>query len=71
MPLGLLGGNSNHRHPLYRHFPSRESLIEAVYRTKVERLAAAKKIIAPVLNILLGGAAELSKSSLTQIWEAI
>lgn len=36
----------------------------------VEHIAA-KKIIASVLNILLGGAAELFKSSLTQIWEAI
>src|SRR5277367_5630041 len=27
---------------LYRHFPSREALIEAVYRTEVERLAAAE-----------------------------
>ena len=26
---------------LYRHFPSREALIEAVYRTEVEKLAAA------------------------------
>src|SRR5436190_13492735 len=67
---------------LYRHFPSREALIEAVYRSEVEKLAAAernfaetmppiealrawmtlfvdyiaaKKIIAPVLNTLLGG----------------
>src|ERR1039457_5474512 len=28
---------------LYRHFPSREALIEAVYRTEVERLAAAER----------------------------
>ena len=27
---------------LYRHFPSREALIEAVYRTEVEKLAAAQ-----------------------------
>ena len=27
---------------LYRHFPSREALIEAVYRTEVEKLAAAE-----------------------------
>src|SRR6202140_3626635 len=66
---------------LYRHFPSREALIEAVYRTEVAKLAAAernfaetmppiealrawmmlfvdyiaaKKLIAPVLNTLLG-----------------
>ncbi len=28
---------------LYRHFPTRDALIEAVYRTEVERLAAAQK----------------------------
>ncbi len=83
---------------LYRHFPSREALIEAVYRTEVEKLAAAersfaetmppiealrawmmlfvdyiaaKKIIAPVLNILLGGASKVLESSHGQIWEAI
>src|SRR5712672_724882 len=27
---------------LYRHFPTRDALIEAVYRTEVERLAAAE-----------------------------
>src|ERR1700724_1980611 len=31
------------RAPLYRHFPSREALIEAVYRTEVEKLAAAQR----------------------------
>jgi AcrR family transcriptional regulator len=83
---------------LYRHFPSREALIEAVYRTEVEKLAAAernfaekmapvealrawmmlfvdyiaaKKIIAPVLNTLLGGASKVFESSHAQIWEAI
>jgi AcrR family transcriptional regulator len=83
---------------LYRHFPSRESLIEAVYRTEVGKLAAAernfaetmppiealrawmmlfvdyiaaKKIIAPVLNTLLGGASNVFESSHGQIWEAI
>jgi AcrR family transcriptional regulator len=83
---------------LYRHFPSREALIEAVYRTEVETLAAAernfaetmppiealrawmtlfvdyiatKKIIAPVLNTLLGGASKVFESSHTQIWDAI
>jgi AcrR family transcriptional regulator len=83
---------------LYRHFPSREVLIEAVYRTEVEKLAAAertfaetmppiealrawmmlfvdyiaaKKIIAPVLNTLLGGASKVFESSHGQIWEAI
>lgn len=28
---------------LYRHFPTRDALIEAVYRTEVEKLAAAEK----------------------------
>jgi len=83
---------------LYRHFPSREALIEAVYRTEVAKLAAAesnfaetmppiealrawmllfvdyiaaKKIIAPVLNTLLGGASKVFESSHTQIWDAI
>jgi AcrR family transcriptional regulator len=83
---------------LYRHFPSREALIEAVYRTEVEKLAAAernfaetmppiealrawmmlfvdyiaaKKIIAPVLNTLLGGASKVFEASHDQIWEAI
>ena len=83
---------------LYRHFPAREALIEAVYRTEVEKLAAAersfaetmtpiealrawmmlfvdyiatKKIIAPVLNTLLGGASKVFESSHAQIWEAI
>ncbi|WP_321472875.1 TetR/AcrR family transcriptional regulator [uncultured Paludibaculum sp.] len=83
---------------LYRHFPTREALIEAVYRTEVEKLAAAerhfagtmspiealrawmllfvdyiaaKKIIAPVLNTLLGGASKVFESSHAQIWDAI
>lgn len=83
---------------LYRHFPSREALIEAVYRTEVEKLAAAernfaetmppiealrawmmlfvdyiaaKKIIAPALNTLLGGASKVFESTHDQIWEAI
>src|SRR6202522_1263253 len=28
---------------LYRHFPTRDALIEAVYRTELEKLAAAEK----------------------------
>ena len=28
---------------LYRHFPTRDALIEAVYRTEAEKLAAAQK----------------------------
>ncbi len=31
------------RELLYRHFPTRDALIEAVYRTEVEKLAAAEK----------------------------
>ena len=83
---------------LYRHFPAREELREAVYRTEVERLAAAeqrfaedmspiealrawmllfvdyiatKKIIAPVLNTLVGGPSKVFESSHAPIWEAI
>ena len=67
---------------LYRHFPTRDALLEAVYRTEVEKLAAAerrltetmaprealrawmllfvdyiaaKQIIAPALNTMVGG----------------
>src|SRR5262249_18731567 len=29
--------------PLYRHFPTRDTLLEAVYRTEVEKLAAAER----------------------------
>ena len=83
---------------LYRHFPSREALIEAVYRTEVEKLAAAqrnfaetmppiealrawmllfvdyiaaKKIIAPALNTLIGDPKKVFEASYTQVWEAI
>jgi len=83
---------------LYRHFPSREALIEAVYRTEVGKLAAAeqhfaetmppiealrawmllfvdyiaaKKIIAPVMNTLLGGASKVFESTHEQVWGAI
>ena len=34
---------------LYRHFPSREALIEAVYRTEVEKLAAAQRNFADTM----------------------
>jgi AcrR family transcriptional regulator len=34
---------------LYRHFPSREALIEAVYRTGVEKLAAAERHFAETM----------------------
>jgi len=83
---------------LYRHFPAREDLLEAVYRTEVEKLAsaerkfaetlppvealrawmllfidyiAAKQIIAPVLNALVGDAKKVFEASHGQIWEAI
>jgi AcrR family transcriptional regulator len=83
---------------LYRHFASRDELLEAVYRTEVEKLAAAeqkfaetmlpiealrgwmflfvdyiatKKIIAPALNTLVGGASKVFEASHAQIWEAI
>src|SRR3974390_1007410 len=34
---------------LYRHFPTREELLEAVYRTEVEKLAAAERKFAEEL----------------------
>jgi AcrR family transcriptional regulator len=34
---------------LYRHFPTRDALIEAVYRTEVERLAAAERSFAEAM----------------------
>src|SRR5258707_4964940 len=83
---------------LYRHFPSRDALLEAVYRTEVEKLAAAqrkfaetmppiealrawmllfvdyiaaKHIIAPALNTIVGGAAKLYEGSRAQVQGAI
>jgi len=83
---------------LYRHFPTRDALLEAVYRTEVEKLAAAeqklaqelppiealrawmllfvdyiaaKKLIAPALNCLVGGQAKVIEASRAQIWGAI
>ena len=83
---------------LYRHFPTREKLLEAVYRSEVEKLAAAerkfaqemppiealrawmllfvdyiaaKQIIAPVLNALVGDPKKVFEASHAQIWEAI
>lgn len=83
---------------LYRHFPTRDALLEAVYRSEVERLAAAqrefsadmapvealrawmllfvdyiaaKQLIAPALNTLIGGTSKLFESSGTQIKRAI
>jgi len=34
---------------LYRHFPTRDALIEAVYRTEVEKLAAAERRFAEAM----------------------
>ena len=75
---------------LYRHFPTRDALIEAVYRSEVEKLAAAgrrfaatmspidalrswmlllvdyiaaKHIIAPALNSVVGGPSKLYEDS--------
>jgi AcrR family transcriptional regulator len=83
---------------MYRHFPTRDALIEAVYRTEVQKLAAAagqfsramaplaalrawmllfiehvaaKQIIAPVLDSLAGGAAQLYEGSRIQITGAM
>src|SRR6202522_4133974 len=35
---------------LYRHFPTREDLLEAVYRTEVEKLAAAEPKFAATMS---------------------
>src|SRR3989442_15066245 len=35
---------------LYRHFPTRGALLEAVYRTEVERLAAAERKFAETMS---------------------
>jgi AcrR family transcriptional regulator len=83
---------------LYRHFPTRDSLIEAVYRSEVEKLAAAertfsetmapiealrtwmllfvdhiaaKQIIAPALNSIVGGPSKLYEGSRSLIHGAI
>ncbi len=83
---------------LYRHFPTRDALLEAVYRTEVEMLAvaerkfaqtmppiealrawmllfvdyiAAKQIIAPALNTLVGGPSKVFEASGAQIKGAI
>jgi AcrR family transcriptional regulator len=83
---------------LYRHFPTRGALLEAVYKTEVERLAAAerkfaettspvealrawmllfvdyiaaKHIIAPALNTLVGGPSKLYEGSRAQVQGAI
>ena len=83
---------------LYRHFPTRDALIEAVYRSEVEKLAAAqrkfaetmppidalrtwmllfvdhiaaKQIIAPALNSVVGGPSKLYEGSRGMIRGAI
>jgi AcrR family transcriptional regulator len=83
---------------LYRHFPTRDALIEAVYRGEVEKLAAAeerfaqtmppvealrawmllfvdhiaaKQIIAPALNSMVGGPSKLFEGSRSLIQRAI
>jgi AcrR family transcriptional regulator len=83
---------------LYRHFPTREELLVAVYRTEMEKLAAAeqklaatlppidalrawlllfvdavaaKQIIAPALNTLIGDPKKVFEASHAQTWEAI
>jgi len=83
---------------LYRHFPTRDALLEAVYRSEVEKLAAAqrkfsetmppvealrtwmllfvdyiaaKHIIAPALNSMVGGPTRVFESSRHLIQGAI
>jgi AcrR family transcriptional regulator len=83
---------------LYRHFPTRDALLEGVYRTEVEKLAAAerkfaqamppiealrawmllfvdhiaaKQIIAPALNTIVGGPSKVYEASRAQTAGAI
>jgi AcrR family transcriptional regulator len=83
---------------LYRHFPTRDTLLEAVYRSEVEKLAgaeqefakrmppvealrawmllfvdyiAAKQIIAPALNTMVGGPSKLFDATGAQVKGAI
>jgi AcrR family transcriptional regulator len=83
---------------LYRHFPTRDALLGAVYHTEVDKLAAAQKefartmtpvealrawmllfvdyiaakqLIAPALNTLVGGTSKLYKGSRAPISRAI
>ena len=83
---------------LYRHFPTRDALLEAVYRSEVEKLAAAerelssklppvealrawmllfvdyiaaKHIIAPALNTLVGGPSRLYEGSRALVQGAV
>ena len=83
---------------LYRHFPTREELLQAVYRTELEKLAAAeqkfsqtmaptdalrawlllfvdaiaaKQLIAPALNTLLGDPKKVFEASYAKMHQAI
>lgn len=83
---------------LYRHFPTREELLEAVYRAELEKLAAAeqklaqtmaptealrawlllfvdaiaaKQLIAPALNTLLGDPKKVFEASYAKMNQAI
>jgi AcrR family transcriptional regulator len=83
---------------LYRHFPTREKLLQAVYRAELEKLAeaqqkfsqtmapadalrawlllfvdaiAAKQLIAPALNTLLGDPKKVFEASYAKMHQAI
>lgn len=83
---------------LYRHFPTRDALLEAVYRSEVAKLAAAqrefsrkmppiealrawmllfvdyvaaKQIIAPALNSMVGGPAKVYQATGEQVKGAL
>jgi AcrR family transcriptional regulator len=83
---------------LYRHFPTREELLQAVYRAELEKLAeaeqkfsqtmaptdalrawlllfvdaiAAKELIAPALNTLLGDPKKVFEASYAKMHQAI
>jgi AcrR family transcriptional regulator len=83
---------------LYRHFPTREELLKAVYRSELEKLAAAermlaekmppvdalrawlllfvdavaaKQIVAPALNTLLGDHKKMFEDSYARMHDAI
>ena len=56
---------------LYRHFPTRQELLEAVYRLLFVDYIAAKQLIAPALNALVGDPKKVFEASYARIWEAI
>jgi AcrR family transcriptional regulator len=83
---------------LYRHFPTREELLQSVYRSEIEKLAAAeqkfaqtmlpmealrawlllfvdaiaaKQLIAPALNTLLGDPKKVFEASYAKMHQAI